>query len=66
MSIELLNIKKQAVAVRVKDLSAVGVAKKMQLDVVQVQQWLSDKPDIYKAIIIEGTSRIINKNEPWK
>jgi len=33
---------------------------------ITIQQWLSDKPDIYKAIIAEGTSRIINKKEPWK
>ena len=33
---------------------------------VTIQQWLSEKPDIYKAIIAEGTSRIISKKEPWK
>ena len=33
---------------------------------VTIQEWLSDKPDIYKAIIAEGTSRIISKKNPWK
>ncbi|VAW50155.1 hypothetical protein MNBD_GAMMA06-1706 [hydrothermal vent metagenome] len=34
--------------------------------IATIQQWLSERPELYKDVIAEGTSRIIDNNEPWK